>query len=284
MTLSASAVSVAFDRRVVLGPIDLDVAAGSWTCLIGPNGAGKTSFLHAVAGLVPHTGSVSVDGNRLDHLRPTPRARLVALVPQQPTIPHQLCVAEYVLLGRTPHIAPFGVEGARDHAIVGDVLERLSLLPFGSRPLGRLSGGELQRVLLARALAQQTPVLLLDEPTTALDLGHQQQVLGLVDELREEYALTVVTTMHDLTLAGAYADTLVLLADGQVVASGHPDEVLEEDVLRTYYGANVEVLTTEDGTRVIVPVRPKAPRQVGLPLKVNVTRTCATQCAREPNG
>jgi len=272
VTLSVSAVTVAFDGRAVLGPVDLEVSAGSWLCLIGPNGAGKTSLLHAVAGLVAHTGSVSVDGRRLDHLRAMQRARLVALVPQKPTIPLELDVAEYVLLGRTPHIPTFGVEGARDHAVVGDVLERLSLLPFASRPLGRLSGGELQRVLLARALAQQTPVLLLDEPTTALDLGHQQQVLGLVDQLRHEYGLTVVTTMHDLTLAGAYADELVLLSEGSVVAAGPPATVLEPCTLRRYYGADLEVVTLEGGTRVVVPVRPIASTAAGLPRNVNLAR------------
>ena len=255
MTLSVRDVAVGFDGRTVLGPLDLDVAAGSWLCLIGPNGAGKTSLLHAVAGLVPHRGTVLVGGDALGTMRPMERARRVALVPQKPTVPVELCVAEYVLLGRTPHIPPFGVESAHDRAVVTDVLERLSLVPFASRPLGRLSGGELQRVLLARALAQQTPVLLLDEPTTALDLGHQQRVLALVDELRHEYGLAVLTTMHDLTLAGAYADALVLLAGGSVVAAGSPDAVLQRDTLQRCYGADVEVVTMPDGTLVVVPVR-----------------------------
>jgi cobalamin transport system ATP-binding protein len=265
MTLSIDGVAVAFDGRDVLGPVTLEVGAGSWVCLIGPNGAGKTSLLHAVCGVVAHRGSVRVDGDRLDRMRPLQRARRVALVPQRPTIPEELSVVEYVLLGRTPHIPPLGVEGRHDHAVVGEVLERLSLAPFASRRLGRLSGGELQRVLLARALAQRAPVLLLDEPTTALDLGHQQQALGLIDELRREYGLTVLTTMHDLTLASSYADTLVLLAGGHVVATGDAEHVLTEGALRRYYGAAVEVVTTADGALAVVPVRalpaPLAPRR-----------------------
>jgi iron complex transport system ATP-binding protein len=260
MTLSVRGVSVSFGGRAVVGPVDLDVRAGSWLCLIGPNGAGKTSLLHAVCGLVAHHGEVFVDGDRIDRMRPLQRARRVALVPQTPTIPFELRVAEYVLLGRTPHIPSFGVEGQHDHAVVDEVLDRLSLGALASRPLGHLSGGELQRVLLARALAQRAPVLLLDEPTTALDLGHQQQVLGLVDELRRDYGLTVLMTMHDLTLAGSYADALVLLADGCVVCSGPADEVLTEETLGRYYGAEVEVLTTADGTRAVVPIRPGAAR------------------------
>jgi iron complex transport system ATP-binding protein len=254
MTLSVRGVSVAYGGEVVLGPVDLDVAAGAWVCLIGPNGAGKTSLLHAICGLVPRQGSVSIDGEPIDRMRPLERGRRVALVPQQPTVPHDLRVAEYVLLGRTPHIRPLGVEGAQDHLVVRDVLDRLSLTPFAHRRLGQLSGGELQRVLLARALAQQAPVLLLDEPTAALDLGHQQQVLGLIDELRLESGLAVLTTMHDLTLAGAYAESLVLLAEGSAVVSGGADDVLTEGTLRRYYGADVEVVTRSDGTPVVVPM------------------------------
>jgi iron complex transport system ATP-binding protein len=264
--VSITGVSVAHDGRVVLGPLDLEIGRGSWLCLIGPNGAGKTSLLHAITGLVPHRGSVHIDGQRLERLGASARARLVALVPQNPTIPHELTVAEYVLLGRTPHISRFGIETAEDRAVAATVIERLDLAAFAARPLGRLSGGELQRVLLARALAQDAPVLLLDEPTTALDLGHQQQVLGLIDELRMDYGLTIVTTMHDLTLAGSYADTLVLLVDGVPVACGDAASVLTEAILGRYYRAAVQVVTAPDGTLAVLPVRPgrRDPAPAGL--------------------
>jgi iron complex transport system ATP-binding protein len=260
--VSLHGVSVAHDGRVVLGPIDLDIDAGSWLCLIGPNGAGKTSLLHAVSGLARHRGSVHVNGRHLERLSATERARLVALVPQNPTIPLELSVAEYVLLGRTPHISRFGIESARDRAVAAGVVERLELDPFAMRPLAHLSGGELQRVLLARALAQDAPVLLLDEPTTALDLGHQQQVLGLIDELRMDYGLTIVTTMHDLTLAGSYADTLVLLDGGAPVACGAAASVLTEETLRRYYRASVQVVTAPDGTLAVIPARERGERVV----------------------
>src|SRR3712207_5983642 len=137
-----------------------------------------------------------------------------------------MAVLDYVMLGRTPHISPLGRESAADLAVVDSVLRRLELLPFAGRMLSTLSGGERQRAFLARALAQEAPLLLLDEPTSALDIGHQQDVLELVDELRRDSALTVLATMHDLSVAGEYADRLVLMAGGRVVAAGPPREVL----------------------------------------------------------
>jgi iron complex transport system ATP-binding protein len=252
-------VSVAYDGTTVLGPVSACVDAGAWLALIGPNGAGKTSMLHAAAGLVDHRGTVRVGGRSLGEMGALERARLVALVPQRPMVPDDMSVLEYALLGRNPHIRRFGFETDADRAVVALALERLQLAPFADRLLGNLSGGELQRVLLARALAQQAPVLLLDEPTSALDLGHQQQVLRLVDELRTEYHLTVLTTMHDLTLAGSYADTLMLLDEGQVVAQGPAAAVLTPDTLRRHYHTDVEVVRASDGTLAVIPLRTPAP-------------------------
>ena len=134
--VSLRGVTVAHGERVVVAPLDLDIDTGSWTCFIGPNGAGKTSLLHAISGLARHAGKVRIDGRDLGELRPAGRARLVALVPQNPTIPAELTVAEYVLLGRTPHISRFGVESGRDRAVAASVVDRLDLGPFASRPLG----------------------------------------------------------------------------------------------------------------------------------------------------
>src|SRR5206468_2498861 len=144
-------------------------------------------------------------------------------------VPVGMSVLDYVLLGRTPYIAPLGRESRADLDAVQAVLERLDLTGFAARPLERLSGGERQRVILARALAQGATLLLLDEPTTALDIGHQQEVLELVDELRRDRGLTVLASMHDLSVAGEYADRLVLLSRGRVVAAGTPREVLTEE-------------------------------------------------------
>ncbi len=198
------------------------VASGEWIGLIGPNGAGKSSVLRAIAGLLDHEGRIVVDGRPTSELRRRDLARAVAYVPQQPVLPSDMTVVDYVLLGRTAYIGYFGVEGRRDRAICADLVERLELSAFAGRRLGTLSGGELQRLVLARALAQEAPILLLDEPTSALDIGHQQQALELVDRLRRDHGLTVLSAMHDLTLASQFADRLLLLQRGVVVAGARP--------------------------------------------------------------
>jgi iron complex transport system ATP-binding protein len=248
------------DLWVRFGPVgavcglSLRAEAGGWTALIGPNGAGKTSALRALAGLAAYEGEVLIDGQDARRLGRRAVARLVAFVPQKPETPAALTVAEYVLLGRTPHIAYLGGEGRRDREAAARALRRLELEHFAERRLGSLSGGELQRAVLARALAQEAPVLLLDEPTTALDLGRQQLVLELVDALRRD-GLTVVTTMHDLTLAGQYAERLVLLNEGSVVAEGTATEVLSAPNVAAHYAANVRIVEDERGGVFVLPVR-----------------------------
>jgi iron complex transport system ATP-binding protein len=244
---------VRFGHVAAVRGLSLRAEPGSWTALVGPNGAGKTSALRALAGLVPFEGDVRVAEQDVRKLGRRALARLVAFVPQKPETPPALTVAEYVLLGRTPHISYLGSEGKRDRDEAARALRRLDLTEFAPRPLGSLSGGELQRVVLARALAQEARVLLLDEPTTSLDLGRQQLVLELVDELRQD-GLTVVTTMHDLTLAGQYAEHVVLLAGGAVVAEGSPAEVLSARNVAAHYDANVRVIEDESGV-FVVPVR-----------------------------
>lgn len=248
--------SVTLGGRPVLAGVSLSAARGEWLAVIGPNGAGKSTLLRALAGLVPREGEVLVDGAAVDGLRPRRRARLIAYAPQSPALPPDMTVYDYALLGRTPYVPYLGSESAGDREVTRSVLERLDLDGFASRPLGHLSGGERQRVVLARALVQQAPVLLLDEPTTALDLGHQQQVLELVDRLRLADGLTVVTTLHDLSLAAQYADALVLLAAGRAVAAGPPGRVLAEPLLTEHFGARVRVETGGDGRPLVHLVRP----------------------------
>ncbi len=246
-------VSVRFGPVEAVHELSFSLDGGGWVALIGPNGAGKTSALRALAGLVPYGGGISLDGRDARTLGRRAHARLVAFVPQKPETPPELTVAEYVLLGRTPHISYLGGEGRRDRDAAKRALQRLELDDFAGRLLGSLSGGELQRAVLARALAQEAPILLLDEPTTALDLGRQQLVLELVDALRRD-GLTVVTTMHDLTLAGQYAERLVLLNGGSVVAAGAAADVLSAPNVAAHYGASVRIV--EDGGGVFVlPVR-----------------------------
>ena len=253
--LVAGGVRAGYEDREVLHGVDLEVMAGEWVVVIGPNGSGKSTLLRVIAGTLDRVGEVSVDGTALDGLPRRAVARLVAMVPQIAVIPQGMRVLDYVLLGRTPYLAPWGCRGSRGCDPGGAD-------PRGSRPrrvwgreVAALSGGERQRVVLARALAQQARVLLLDEPTTALDIGHQQQVLELVDRLRQERGIAVVGAMHDLTLAGQFADRLVLLVDGAVVASGKPADVLVPPVLTEHYRARVAVIAGPDGGPVVVPLR-----------------------------
>ncbi|GIU90951.1 MAG: cobalamin/Fe3+-siderophore ABC transporter ATP-binding protein [Acidimicrobiia bacterium] len=252
--LRCTDVVVEVDGRRLLDGVSCSVEPGEWLGIIGPNGAGKTTLLRAIAGLVRFGGEIEIGGRASSRLRARDRARLVALVPQSPVVPPGLAVLDYVLLGRTPHISFFASEGAADLDRAWDALGALDLRDLAGRAVESLSGGERQRVLVARALAQSAPVVLLDEPTTALDIGHQQDVLDLVDALRRERSLTVVSTMHDLTLAGQYPDRLSLLRDGAVVHEGAAHEVLTAGVLSRHYGARVAVVDGPHGP-IVVPQR-----------------------------
>ncbi|MEY2958367.1 MAG: hypothetical protein RLZZ01_935 [Actinomycetota bacterium] len=248
--------TVRYGRRTAVESFTDTVRSGEWLGLIGPNGAGKSSLLQAIVGVVAvSSGEIAVDGAPFGLRTRARRAALVAYVPQDPVVPADMTGFEYVLLGRSPYVGYFGTESRHDRAMVADVLDRLDLGAFAQRKLGRLSGGERQRLVIARALATEAPILLLDEPTSALDIGHQQQALELVARLRSDHGLTVISAMHDLTLAGMYADRLVLLHEGVVAASGAPAEVLRPETLAEFYGVRVSVHRDPDGTIVVVPRR-----------------------------
>ncbi len=245
---------VAVDGARLLGPTSLTVGAGSWVNVIGPNGAGKSTMLRALAGLQAAEGRIELAGTPLRSYGRRERSRHVGFVGQHPTMPAGMTVEQYVLLGRAPHLRPLSAEGPDDFAAVERALAQLELTKLAGRSLETLSGGESQRAALARAFAQEPSLLLLDEPTSALDIGHQQDVLELVDQLRHELGLTVVSTMHDLTLAARYGDHLVMLTGGRVVASGPPVQVLTGPHLAAHYGAAVDVINHK-GSLVVVPLR-----------------------------
>jgi iron complex transport system ATP-binding protein len=253
--ISLRSVSVVLGGKRVVDGVDAVVERGEWVTLIGPNGAGKSTLLRAVAGLVPFAGEIELDGAPAARLGRREIARRLAFVPQSPLLPPDMRVREYVLLGRNPHIGAFGTERRGDVEAAERALARLELEPFANRPLRTLSGGEQQRAVLARALAQEAPLLLLDEPTTALDIGRQQLVLELVAELRRQKSLTVLSAMHELTLAMQYADRLLLLSNGRLVAAGPPAEIATEALISTHYRARVRVVENGDGPLAVIPVR-----------------------------
>jgi iron complex transport system ATP-binding protein len=258
LRVECSRVSVTLGEAVVVRDVSATVGDGEWVALIGPNGAGKTTLLRALAGLVPYAGEIRVGGEDASSLGRAKLARRLAVLPQTPLVPDDMSVADYVLLGRTPHLGYFGNEGTDDVAAAVLALERLDLLRLARRRLGSLSGGERQRAVLARALAQDAPTLLLDEPTASLDVGRQQQVLELVDELRAAHGLTIVSAMHELTLAAQFADRLLLLDGGSLVAEGPPSEVVTPELVARHYGATVRVVADAEHGIAVVPARARS--------------------------
>ena len=264
--LVLSGVTVAYNGRVVLDRDDVRVPARSWVALIGPNGAGKTTLLRAVAGLVGHSGTIEIGGRPTVGMTRRRLSQLVAFLPQRPVLPEGMTVSDYVSIGRTPYIPYWGTESAEDRAVVWEVLERLELMGLADRQIESLSGGESQRAVLARALAQGSQILLLDEPTSALDVGHQQHVLELIDELRVEQGLTVLTALHDLTLAGQFAAHLVMLDNGVVVSEGPAREVLTEERIEQHYAATVRVVDHAGAGLTVIPTRAGVlPDKVAVP-------------------
>jgi iron complex transport system ATP-binding protein len=253
--ISFDGLTVRYGSTVALDDVSGQVAEGEWLGLIGPNGAGKTTLLNAIARLLPSAGEVIICGRRARGLSRRQLARLIAYVPQRPLLPPDMSVSDYVLLGRTAHIGYLRTETRADRQACASVIGRLDLAPMAGRELRTMSGGELQRVVLARALAQEAPVLLLDEPTSALDLGRRTQALELIDEVRRERSLTVLSAIHDLTLAGQFASRLMLLSGGQIVTTGRPAEVLRDELLGRHFGPAIQVMTTDSGDIAVISRR-----------------------------
>jgi iron complex transport system ATP-binding protein len=241
--------------KTLVNDVTLSVEAGTWLTIIGPNGAGKTSLVETVAGIRKiDAGSIAITGEDIRGLSERERARLVALVPQNPLVPGGMSVRDYVALGRTAYHGMMRAPSAGDRAIVDSVIERLSLQEFAKRNVATLSGGERQRMVLARTLAQSTMVVVLDEPITGLDLRHQMDLLELLKKEVADCGLTVLATLHDLTLAGQFADRLVLLDNARVVLDGPARDVIRNAELASRYGMQLRVVDV-DGADVVVPVR-----------------------------
>ena len=240
-TIEIDDVSVNFGSVEVLDGVDASVGRGEFVGLVGPNGAGKTTLLRTINGvLAPDEGRVAVDGEAVAELSAAEAGTLVATVPQNTHLSFAFDVRRIVAMGRHPYISRFGTESERDRELIGRAMERTGVADLADRSVEAVSGGERQRVLLARALAQDTPVILLDEPTASLDVNHQVRTFELVADLVAE-GTTVVAAIHDLNLAAHYCDALLLLADGGILASGPPEEVLTEGHLETAFGTRAAV-------------------------------------------
>ena len=245
--LKINNLSVSYGQRQVLYNINLEVRSGEVLALIGPNGAGKSTIIRAVSGIVPvQAGQVTLNGLAFLPQSAMQRARSVAVVPQATSLPQAFTVWETVLLGRTPYLNFLGQASSADEEIARASLERVDALHLSERYVGEISGGEQQRILLARALAQQTPVLLLDEPTAHLDIQHQSALLNLVKAQAHQCKLAVLMVVHDLNLAALYADRVALLEQGYMRAVGTPAEILNEKTLKPIYGADLNIVQHPD--------------------------------------
>src|SRR5512145_898898 len=235
--------SVDYGSRRILHGVSLNVQSGELLALIGPNGAGKSTLIRAVSGVIPIAeGEIRTNGDDFASLTALQRARYVATVPQAVAMPPAYTVWETVLFGRTPHLGFLGQLSGKDEEIARQSLARVSALPLADRRVGELSGGEQQRILLARALCQSTPILLLDEPTAHLDLQYQVSLLELVNELAHKDNLAVLVALHDLNLAAHYADRIALMVAGSIKAMGKPKDVLQSELIEEAYCLPVKVV------------------------------------------
>jgi len=275
-TITVDNVIAGYDGAVVLQGVSLEMAERDFVGIIGPNGCGKTTLLRAMSrALAPISGDVLLDGRSVYAIPAREFARLVAVVPQDSLVTFDFTVLEVALMGRSPRLGRFAVEGTKDVRVAMNALARTGTSHLRDRPIGELSGGERQRVMLARALAQEPDVLLLDEPTSHLDISYQFEVMDLVKGLNRERGLTVLAVLHDLNLASQYCDRLVMIGDGQVQAAGSPEEVITPEGIRRVYGAEVWVRRhpTTHRPYVIAGVRPKTPAPppgFDRPLRVHV--------------
>ena len=254
--LRAEAVRLAYGDRVVVDGLDLDVFGGTITAVIGPNGCGKSTLLRALGRLMKTRGGhVLLDGKRIDRMSTRQVATVLGVLPQAPVAPEGLSVADLVARGRHPHQAWYRQWSSDDETAVAEALRWTGMFDLADRPVDELSGGQRQRAWISMALAQGTDLLLLDEPTTFLDLAHQVDVLDLVERLHAETGRTVVMVLHDLNLAARYAQRLVAMKDGAIAAQGDPADVLTEDLLAEIFGLEARVVADPvAGTPMVVPI------------------------------
>ncbi|MDI3386985.1 ABC transporter ATP-binding protein [Streptomyces sp. B-S-A8] len=241
--ISAKGLTLGHGGEPVARDIDLELTPGEVTALVGPNGSGKSTLLRALARLhAPQSGAIVLDGRDLDAYKPRELARKLSFLTQSPLIPAGVTVQELVAYGRHPHQGVLARSTSEeDREAIGWALDATKLHPLAERPLDQLSGGERQRAWIAMALAQRTGLLLLDEPTTFLDIRYQIEVLRLVRKLADEHGITVAVVLHELNQAAAYADSMAVLAGGRIVARGEPAEALTVDTIRTAFGIETTV-------------------------------------------
>ncbi len=240
--LNAENISFSFRDKKILSDVSFTVSPGEFFVIIGPNGAGKTSLLKILSGLQKiQNGSLKIKGNDISCFTRRSLSQILAIVPQQVEVSFPFTVTETVIMGRTPHLGILGMEDKTDIAMTEEAMRFTDIANLAERKLFQLSGGELQRVIIARAICQEPEIILLDEPTTALDPAHQLKIMNLMERLRSQHGTTIIMVSHDLNLASMYGDRILLLKDGHVIKTGEPKAVLEKSLLEECYGCEMMV-------------------------------------------
>ncbi|NNH75808.1 ABC transporter ATP-binding protein [Nocardia uniformis] len=254
--LSADSVTLGYGDRVIVDGLSIDIQTGVITTVIGPNGCGKSTLLRSLGRLLrPRSGQVLLDGKAIAAMKTRDVARVVGMLPQTPVAPEGLTVADLVARGRHPHQSWLRQWSADDETEVAAALDQTGIADLADRTLDELSGGQRQRAWISMALAQGTDILLLDEPTTYLDLAHSLEVLDLVDRLHADFGRTVVMVVHDLNLAIRYSDQLIVMCAGRIVAQGRPADVISADLLLEVFGLQATVLEDPvSGRPMIIPI------------------------------
>ena len=242
-------INLTLGNRGILFDVNAEIPDTTWTCLVGPNGAGKTSLLKVILGTSPYSGSAT--DNSIEIYRN--HDRNVAFVPQHPQIPAGMSVAEDVMLGRAKKDG-WGTDSKSSRNLVADTLKLTGLFGMQSQMISHLSGGEMQRALIARALVQEPDLILLDEPTSALDLHHQIAVLNSIEILKQR-GVTIISTMHDITLAAMYADHIIVMQNGRILLSGASAQVVHSPELKSAFDNRINVFTLDSGRPVVMPTK-----------------------------
>jgi iron complex transport system ATP-binding protein len=265
-SLRGDALTLAYERRVVSDQLDVAIPDGSFTVIVGPNACGKSTLLRALARLLkPRAGTVLLDGAPIDARSTKQVARRLGLLPQSPLAPDAITVADLVARGRYPHQGILRQWSREDERAVLAAMAATGVSELATRAVDELSGGQRQRVWLAMALAQETPLLLLDEPTTFLDIAHQIEVLDLCADLHEHHGRTLVAVLHDLNQACRYATHLIAMCEGRVVAEGRPQEIVDAELVERVFGLRCRVIADpESGTPLVVPAS-RSRRAAGAP-------------------
>ncbi|WP_010275239.1 ABC transporter ATP-binding protein [Paenibacillus senegalensis] len=267
VVLEAKNLQLCYDAAVILPDMNLSIHTGQITALVGTNGSGKSTLLKAFARLLkPDQGNVYLDGRAIATLSSSEVARRMAILPQSPDVPSSLTVHELVEQGRYPHAGPLKMLRKQDHAAIDRALALTGMSDYRNRLLDSLSGGERQRAWIALALAQSTSVLLLDEPTTYLDIRHQLEIMELVQRLNHEEGMTVIIVLHDLNQAAQLADRMIVLQQGRVAGDGRPETVMTASMLETVFGIHARVVEDPEGGRpYFIPLSvARDPKATGL--------------------